>query len=27
MIGIYRAFGPEDANGSFSYDTCGLKTK
>jgi hypothetical protein len=27
MIGIYRAFGPGDASGSFYYDTCGLKTK
>jgi len=27
MIGIYRAFGPGDASGSFYYDTCGLTDK
>lgn len=27
MIGLYRAFGPGDASGSFYYDTCGLKLK
>lgn len=27
MIGLYRAFGPGDATGSFYYDTCGLKLK
>jgi len=27
MIGIYRAFGPGDATGSFYYDTCGTTIK
>lgn len=27
MIGLYRAFGPEDATGSYSYQSCGTTEK